>query len=81
MNEDSYKGVLIRCREYKLADDRGFMASFTLVRSVGSGNEEMPYGPTRSFKTRELAREAAMREAHTIIDQVDFKLAAPERSS
>jgi hypothetical protein len=50
MNEDFYKGVLIRCREYKLADDRGFMASFTLVQNVGGKSEEMPYGPTRSFK-------------------------------
>ena len=68
MSDASYKDVLIRSREYKLADDGGFIASFTLVRSVGGANEETPYGPTRSFKTRELARDAALYEARSIID-------------
>ena len=65
----SYNGVLIRCREYKLAGDGGFIASFTLVRSVGGANEETPYGPTRSFKTRGLAKDAALFEARSIIDR------------
>jgi hypothetical protein len=68
MSEAIYKGVLIRCRNFKLADDGGFIASFTLIRSVDGENEETPYGPTRSFKTRGLAEDAALSEARSIID-------------